>query len=807
MKNEKVLRSKLFVISLVASIFIFGNIRSFAYEWSKTFGGSNGDYGKSVQQTADGGFIIVGYTSSSGPEWSEVYLIKTDGSGSKQWSETFEVSGQEWGESVQQTADGGFIIVGYTSSSGPALYDVYLIKTDSSGKEQWSSTFGGSGEDRGNSVQQTADGGFIITGYTSSFSAALYDVYLIKTDGSGKEQWSKTFGGSSENLGYAVKQTADGGFIIAGHTRSYGAEDHDVYLIKTDVRGNEQWSKTFGGSGWDWGFSVQQTTDGGFIVAGGTHSFGVGKSDVYLIKTDDRGGEQWSKTFGGSNYDRGYSVQQTADGGFIIAGYTSSFGAGSYDVYLIKTDDRGSEQWSKTFGGSGHERGESVQQTVDGGFIIAGHTNSFGAGEGDVYLIYYLPDEKNLFYTPVTPCRIVDTRKVGGIIDAFRGRAFHVYGSAAQISAQGGNTAGCSSPSGEPSAVHVNMVAVDPTGKGNLQAYPVGVGPGAGLSVNYNTIDTNLANAGTIMTKQSTGADIWVTSRYSSAHTAIDVLGYYYPDGDLLYTPVKPCRIVDTRKTSDGIIGSFEQRNFRVYGSGGIISAQGGNTAGCPSPQGDPLAAHINMVAVNPTGKGNLQAFPLGAGPGAGLSVNYNTIDTNLANAGTVQVVIGSGADFTVTSRFSSAHTAVDVLGYYYPAGDLLYTPVKPCRIVDTRKTSDGIIGSFEQRNFRVYGSGGIISAQGGNTAGCPSPQGDPLAAHINMVAVNPTGKGNLQAFPLGAGPGAGLSVNYNTIDTNLANAGTVQTVTGLGADLTVTSRFSSAHTAIDVLGYYYSVP
>jgi hypothetical protein len=213
------------------------------------------------------------------------------------------------------------------------------------------------------------------------------------------------------------------------------------------------------------------------------------------------------------------------------------------------------------------------------------------------------------------------------------------------------------------------------------------------------------------------------------------------------------------------------------------------------------------MVAVIPTGKGNLQAFPVGAGAGAGLSVNYNTIDTNLANAGTVRNISGAGPDFTVASNYSSAHTAIDVLGYYYSNGDLLYTPVAPCRIVDTRNTSAGIIGASTQRDFYVYGSGTTISAQGGNAAGCPSPGGEPLAVHINMVAVDPTGKGNLQAFPKGAGAGAGLSVNYNTIDTNLANAGTVQTVTGTGEDFTVASNYSSAHTAIDVLGYYYAAP
>jgi hypothetical protein len=269
-----------------------------------------------------------------------------------------------------------------------------------------------------------------------------------------------------------------------------------------------------------------------------------------------------------------------------------------------------------------------------------------------------------------------------------------------------------------------------------------------------------------------------------------------------MYTPVTPCRIVDTRN-SGGIINAATQRDFYVFGDGGIIGAQGGTAAGCPSPQGEPLATHINLVAVAPTGKGNLQAFPVGAGPGAGLIVNYNAIDTNLANAGTVKSISGGGPDITVTSRVSSVHAVIDVLGYYYPNGDLMYTPVTPCRIVDTRN-SGGIINAATQRDFHVFGSGGTISAQGGTSAGCPSPLGEPLGAHINLVAVAPTGKGNLQAFPVGAGPGAGLIVNYNAIDTNLANAGTVKSISGGGPDITVTSRVSSVHAVIDVLGYYY---
>ena len=358
--------------------------------WEKTFGWSNEDYneiGYSVQQTTDLGFIITGvelYTEDMPPyeDYSDVYLIKTDSSGIEQWSKRF---GEEYyndgGYSVQQTTDGGYVITGYTESFGNGSADVYLIKTDGNGTEQWSQTFGGASSDYGMSVQQTIDGGYIITGYTWSIANGDY-IYLIKTDGSGIEQWSQTFGGASSDYSYSVQQSTDGGYIITGYTYSFGNGSADVYLIKTDGNGIEQWSQTFGGTDADGGTSVQKTTDGGYIITGYTHS------NLYLLKTDGNGTEQWNQTFGGTGYDGGSSVQQTTDGGYIITGYTSSFGNGDFDVYLIKTDGNGTEQWSQTFGGTSNDYGMSVQQTTDGGYIITGYTESFGNGnDEDVYLI------------------------------------------------------------------------------------------------------------------------------------------------------------------------------------------------------------------------------------------------------------------------------------------------------------------------------------------------------------------------------------------------------------------------------------
>jgi len=355
--------------------------------WTRTYGGSADDEGWSVQQTTDGGYIITGYTDSFGAGHYDVYVVKTDANGDTLWTRTYGGSNYDEAKFVQQTADGGYIVTGFTSSFGAGSMDVYLVKTDADGDTLWTRTYGGSIDDEGWCVQQTADGGYIIAGTTNSFGAGSMDVYVVKTDANGDALWTCTYGGGDWDVGWSVQQTTDGGYIIAGNTMSFGAGG-DVYVVKTDANGDTLWTCTYGGGDWDEGWSVQQTTDGGYIIAGRTESFGAGEADVWLVKTDANGDTLWTRIYGGSNYDEGWSVQQTTDGGYIIAGLTDSFGGGSMDVYLVKTDADGGTLWTRTYGGkSGDDMAGSVQQTTDGGYIIAGLTDSFGAGSVDFYLL------------------------------------------------------------------------------------------------------------------------------------------------------------------------------------------------------------------------------------------------------------------------------------------------------------------------------------------------------------------------------------------------------------------------------------
>lgn len=355
--------------------------------FERTYGGADSEEGVEVEQTMDGGYIITGSTRSFGAGEYDVYLIKTDSLGDTLWTKTYGGTNWDKGQSVQQTLDGGYIITGWTQSFGSGVVDAYLIKTDTLGDTLWTKVYGGPNIDEGYSVRQTMDGGYIITGRTTSYGAGDYDVYLLKTNASGDTIWTRTYGGTFPDMGLSVQQTMDEGFIIVGGTSSFGAGGDEVYVIKTDSLGDTLWTRAQGGTLNDRGFSVQETQAGEYIIAGVTGSFGAGGSDIYLIKMDTVGDTLWTRTYGGSSGDVGHSVHETQDGGYVIAGHGDSFGAGALDVYMIKTDSLGDTLWIRTYGGATIDWGRSIQQTQDGGYIVVGYTDSFGAGSYDVYVI------------------------------------------------------------------------------------------------------------------------------------------------------------------------------------------------------------------------------------------------------------------------------------------------------------------------------------------------------------------------------------------------------------------------------------
>jgi len=317
--------------------------------WQKTFGGLQDDIGAAVRETSDGGYIMAGHTASYGAGGMDLWMIKTDAAGNEIWSRTFGGNGDEFVTSIQQTSDGGYIMVGITSSYGAGERDLWMIKTDALGKKHWDKTFGGEWDDGGISVRQTKDGGFIATGATGSFGPSV--VWLIKTDALGNELWNETIASEEDvgqmSTGSSVQQTDDGGYIVAGDSSK-----ENILLIKTDSQGHKQWEKIFGGLSVD-GTSVNansrvlQTSDGGYIIDSYTSQNGFGGMNLWLIRTDAAGNEIWSKTFGGKGDDFGTAVQQTSDGSYIMTGRTSSYGMGVMDLWMIKTDANGNIEQDK----------------------------------------------------------------------------------------------------------------------------------------------------------------------------------------------------------------------------------------------------------------------------------------------------------------------------------------------------------------------------------------------------------------------------------------------------------------------------
>lgn len=402
------------------SFFVFGGLaltqlfsQAPAIEWQKALGGSGDEVATALQRTTDGGYIMAGRTS---PIAGDIYqnrflVVKLDDFGILQWQNALGGTGNDFATAIQQTGDGGYIMAGSTSSNDGDVsgnhgeFDFWVVKLDASGALEWQKCLGGTGNDLAYAIQQTADGGYIIAGQTGSNDGdvsgnhGVDDVWVVKLNGAGAIQWQYALGGTGYDQAKAIQQTADGGYIMAGSTSSNDGDvsghhgQADFWVVKLDGSGTLQWQKCLGGTGADQANAIQQTADGGYIVAGitlsnnGNVTGSQGLFDAWMVKLDGFGTLQWQKACGGSSNDFAIHIQQAADGGYIMAGSTSSNDGdvsghqGLGDYWVVKLDVSGSIQWQKCLGGTDADQANAILQTADGGYIIAGQT---GSNTGDV---------------------------------------------------------------------------------------------------------------------------------------------------------------------------------------------------------------------------------------------------------------------------------------------------------------------------------------------------------------------------------------------------------------------------------------
>ncbi|MDY6934289.1 MAG: Ig-like domain-containing protein [Spirochaetota bacterium] len=370
-------------------------------KWQLTYGGTYGDVANSIQQTSDGGYIVAGYSESYGAGGKDFWVLKLDPYGIVEWDYTYGGASDDVAESIQQTSDGGYIVAGYTESYGAGGQDSWVIKLNENGIIEWSPTFGDTGNDYAKSVQQTSDGGFVVSGSKYDVSATYYDMWVIKLNSDGSQNWEETYGGNTSDYANSIQQTSDEGYIVAGYTFSFmasGGGGAEFYIIKLNDIGIQQWSQVYGGNANDFAESIAQTSpDNGYIVAGRTNSFTAVNFDVWIIKLDGDGIDEWTGIYGDSNYDKAYSIQQTSDGGYITVGETNSTLSGEFEYLMLKLNDDGSQNWQTTYSiPECSAFGRSVQQTIEGGYIVCGSVDQSSSTTIQDILILKVDNNGNL---------------------------------------------------------------------------------------------------------------------------------------------------------------------------------------------------------------------------------------------------------------------------------------------------------------------------------------------------------------------------------------------------------------------------
>jgi hypothetical protein len=308
--------------------------------WQKSYGGAMGDGAASIRQTPDGGYIVAGYTWSFGAGSYDAWLLKLDGVGNVVWQRTYGTTGLDGIYDVKTTPDNGYIVAGSADWGGSGSSDAWVMKLDSAGNIVWQKLYGGSGVDEVESIEMTADGGYIAAGSTSSFGAGTFDAWVLKLDASGSVVWQKTYGGGREDYANSVRPTIDGGYIVAGTTNSPEIGLGAGWVFKLDASGNVVWAKTYRGSGY---IRLGQLPPGGGYILAGSIQFGIeGQYHGLVLRLDANGNIVWQDAYGSTDYDMLFTVEPTSDGGYIAAGGSNSSGPGTSDAWVMKLNAQGS---------------------------------------------------------------------------------------------------------------------------------------------------------------------------------------------------------------------------------------------------------------------------------------------------------------------------------------------------------------------------------------------------------------------------------------------------------------------------------
>ncbi len=353
--------------------------------WTRTYGGAGDEEAWGVQQTSDGGYVVVGWTTSFGSEGFDIWVLRLDRTNRVIWQNAYGTPGFDVAYSIEETVDGGFILTGSTGSVSPGGYNqIWVLRLDPRGNIVWQKAYTGPYVGESFFVRQASDGGFVVAaGIADAFGPRHEDVSILRLDAHGDVIWWKAYGGDGKDLVSSVLQTADGGFIAVGLTASFGSAG--AWVLKLASSGSVEWQRVYVGA---LALSIKQTSDGGYIIAGISGSI---INDAWILRLDTSGNVVWQREYGGDGVDDAFSIDETSDGGFVVAGFTKSFGGGG--AWVFKLDYVGNVVWERSYGGPGLNDAFFVQGTFDGGFIVAGATSEFGIGRTeDAWLLKLAPD-------------------------------------------------------------------------------------------------------------------------------------------------------------------------------------------------------------------------------------------------------------------------------------------------------------------------------------------------------------------------------------------------------------------------------